>query len=134
LPFYFFYNCKAQCPGSNEITSLRYAAKDGIIYRPNKVQEVWGIVGSATPNGWDGPDIKFVKMADKSWQLKNVKLESGEVKFRLNDDWSINLGKGLIDTTLEFGSGNIKVNSGIYDIILSTDNKTMPSIKWNKVN
>ncbi len=56
-----------------------------------------GLIGSATPNGWDAPDSKLeYNPALGSWSIK-LDLVVGHVKFRANDDWSsgiINLGIG----------------------------------------
>lgn len=51
-----------------------------------------GLVGSATPNGWDTPDQKMdYNAATGVWSI-TVNLVVGEIKFRLNDGWAWNLG------------------------------------------
>jgi hypothetical protein len=68
----------------------------------------FGIVGSATPGGWDNDtNMTFVGgLGSYKWQV-DVTLGAGEYKFRANDGWDINFGKGDSDGTLKFNSGNI---------------------------
>lgn len=44
----------------------------------------WGIVGSATPNGWDGPDVPFYKTNQPDVYVAYATLGDGEIKFREN--------------------------------------------------
>src|SRR5690606_2801243 len=44
----------------------------------------WGIVGSATPNGWDGPDIPFWQTGTENVFVAYANLIDGEIKFRQN--------------------------------------------------
>jgi CubicO group peptidase (beta-lactamase class C family) len=94
-----------------------------------RVESSWGIIGNATERGWDDGkvDIKLLENADQKgmWVLKNVKLEVGEMKFRLNNDWTINYGDNKVDGILEEDGDNIKVKeAGVYDITLDlTDEK-----------
>lgn len=76
----------------------------------------WGIVGSATPNGWDGPDV--VLKEDGSIISIHVFLTDGEIKFRENNDWSNNLGDDGNGGLVSNGS-NIAVTEGNY--IISAD-------------
>ncbi len=81
-----------------DFTSLSYS-----------VQAVsWGIVGNATPGGWDNDtNMTFVGgLGSYKWQV-DVALTAGEYKFRANDGWDINFGKGDSDGTLKFNTGNI---------------------------
>ena len=53
-----------------------------------RIQEHWGIIGSATKNGWDGPDQMMMAGAEKGiWLIKNLALKNGEIKFRMNKSW-----------------------------------------------
>lgn len=56
-----------------------------------------GLIGSATPNGWNAPDSKMeYNPVSGAWTI-TVDLVVGHIKFRANDDWSsgiINLGIG----------------------------------------
>ena len=55
------------------------------------------------------------------WYALDVPLTAGEIKFRANDDWAINVG-GTTDK-LEANGANIKVaEAGIYDVVLYLSN------------
>ena len=52
----------------------------------------WGLVGSATPNQWNGPDLMLrYNSYQDDWRTV-VTLGEGEVKFRFNNDWGLNYG------------------------------------------
>ena len=81
-----------------------------------------GLIGSATPNGWNTPDQKMDYDAKSgTWQI-TVDLIDGEFKFRLNDGWAWNLG-GTTDNLTQGGS-NIAVTAGNYTIALTIINGT----------
>jgi starch-binding outer membrane protein SusE/F len=82
--------------------------------------DIWGLVGSAAPNGWDGPNERFTLdfSKDDVWVLYGVTLLDGEIKFRTNDSWDVNYGDTGNDGTLELGGDNIPVSAGTYDIVL----------------
>ena len=81
-----------------------------------------GIIGSASPNGWDSDvDMTYVPYNAENkelgyWEIKDVTLTSGEIKFRANDDWTINWGGDT--NALTQGGDNISVDAGTYDIKL----------------
>lgn len=83
-----------------------------------------GIIGSASPNGWDSdvdmtyvPYNKDTKEVNGYWEVKNITLSAGEIKFRANDGWGISWGGELDHLTTKNG-GNITVEAGTYDIKL----------------
>lgn len=83
-----------------------------------------GIIGSASPKGWDSdvdmtyvPYNKDTKEVNGYWEVKNITLSAGEIKFRANDDWAISWGGELDNLTTKNG-GNITVEAGTYDIKL----------------
>lgn len=90
--------------------------------------DVFGLVGSATPNGWDGPDTKFKLdfSQDDVWYINNMVLIDGDLKFRLNDAWDVNYGDTGADGTLEEGGDNIVVTAGTYNIVLDFSNPNSP--------
>lgn len=82
----------------------------------------WGLVGSATPNGWDGPDFQLqYNSYNDDWRAV-VSLVDGEIKFRFNNDWGLNYGDSGADGTLETGGDNIAVSAGHYLIIFDLNN------------
>lgn len=75
-----------------------------------------GLVGSATPNGWNTPDQKMDYDSKAGCWYVTTDLIDGEIKFRLNDGWAWNLG-GTADELTQGGS-NIAVSAGNYTIKL----------------
>ena len=53
---------------------------------------------------------------DRCWEIKNLTLSDGEIKFRANDLWDINWGGSV--NSLTQGGANLKVNAGTYNIKL----------------
>ena len=84
-----------------------------------------GIIGDATVNGWSGDDIdmKYVPYNKETkegryWEVKDITLKTGVIKFRANDDWAINWGGELDNLTSKGNPANIAVEEGKYDIKL----------------
>ncbi|MCB0593205.1 MAG: SusF/SusE family outer membrane protein [Lewinellaceae bacterium] len=72
-----------------------------------------GIIGSATPGGWDS-DTNMKDNGDGTYTLL-IGLLDGEAKFRANDDWPINWGgAGFPSGTGEQDGPNIPVTQGLY--------------------
>jgi starch-binding outer membrane protein SusE/F len=99
-----------------------------------------GLVGDATPNGWDAPDQKMDYNAEGGYWYITIDLVVGHIKFRLNDSWSWNMGfvegetPGMSGNLQQGGVGNdIPINeAGNYTIIftiLSDDAGTYEIIK-----
>ena len=81
-----------------------------------------GLVGDATPNGWNSPDQKMdYNAATGTWSIK-VTLVAGGFKFRLNDDWGWNLG-GTTGNLTQNGD-NCTAAPGTYTITLTIINGT----------
>jgi len=98
-----------------------------------EVYKAWGVVGSATPNGWDGPDAKFIPTGvDKVFYLDAITLKAGEIKFRFNDAWDVNYGDKGNDGILETGGDNIVVKAGTYSITLDLSNASRPTYTMSK--
>ena len=80
-------------------------------------QSDWGLVGSATPNGWNGPDVEMYQTGPQEFSIY-TELVSGELKFRFNEDWGNNFGDNGNDGTLEAGGANIPISAGTYFIVM----------------
>ncbi|MBL7818949.1 MAG: SusE domain-containing protein [Saprospiraceae bacterium] len=78
---------------------------------------IWGVVGSATPGGWNGPDMPMYKTAVTNELVAYVTLIAGDIKFRTNNDWTTNLGGS--NGTLSAGGANIAVTAGTYKITMN---------------
>lgn len=87
----------------------------------------WAVTGSGTPNGW--PDNGIVdhdmtyNQTTKKWEIILALSGGNEIKFRANDDWSLNYGDTGADGMLNEGGDNIAVpSSGNYLIELDLSN------------
>ncbi|QQS29633.1 MAG: SusE domain-containing protein [Sphingobacteriales bacterium] len=76
----------------------------------------WGLIGSATPGGWDSDQDLTYDAATRSMVI-TLDLVAGEIKFRANDDWGLNYGDTGADGKLEEGGDNIAIaEAGNYTI------------------
>jgi hypothetical protein len=90
----------------------------------------WGVIGDATPLGWNGDtDMKVTNDGKGTTYTIKIDLIPGSFKFRYNHDWGVNLGGSA--GTLSAGGDNIAVTvAGNYSITLNPDAKTY-TIKMN---
>ena len=87
-------------------------------------QSDWGLVGNATPNGWNGPDLEMYETGSNQFAIY-ADLTAGEMKFRYNEDWGVNYGDNGADGTLEGGGANIAISSsGTYYVTMDLNNNT----------
>ena len=87
----------------------------------------WGLVGSATANGWGGPDMSLHQTGTANVYAGFFNLSDGEIKFRRDNDWGFNFGDNGADGTLEDGGSNIVIAAGLYKITLDLGNLTVLS-------
>ncbi|MCW5923962.1 MAG: SusF/SusE family outer membrane protein [Saprospiraceae bacterium] len=79
---------------------------------------VIGIIGSATPTGWDS-DTEMTNIGGGNFEIK-MTLTDGEVKFRANKSWGTNWGGSTFPTgTATLNGPNIPVVAGSYIITFS---------------
>lgn len=83
-------------------------------YKIEPVQ--WGIVGDGV-GSWDN-DVVLEWDETKQALRAEVPTSAGEIKFRANGAWDINLGDDNGDGILEYGEANIAVPDGSYEILL----------------
>lgn len=89
-------------------------------------QTNWAVTGSGTPNGWPDPapdhDMTY-NPTSKKWTI-TLALSVGEIKFRANDAWILNLGADNNgDDSMDFGGPNIAITTaGTYTITLDLSN------------
>ncbi len=84
----------------------------------------WGVVGSAAPNGWDGPDVPFYKSEENGVYVAYVTLTEGAWKIRKDNKWDENYGSDNADNTLQAGGSDIPVTAGVYKIVFDENNFT----------
>ncbi len=80
-----------------------------------------GLIGTATPFGWDADTNMVQDSADPDlWHLR-IDLVDGEAKFRANDMWDINWGSTDFPVGIgDPGGDNIPVFAGTYDITFNS--------------
>ena len=105
-------------------------------YTLTPIDHIWGIVGDGTPIGWPAgnpgdagyvPDQNMTidfGADNNTWVIKAFVLKTGAVKFRADNDWTLNYGDTGADGTLDAGGDNIAVTAGIYDITLDLNTLT----------
>jgi hypothetical protein len=77
----------------------------------------WGLIGDATPGGWDASTNMTLNAATGEWAVTTTLTGGKEFKFRANNGWDINLGGDV--NNLTYGGNNIPVASdGTYLITL----------------
>lgn len=86
----------------------------------------WEVIGDATPGGWDKGTLMSYDATTKLWSL-TLTLGTGEMKFRWDGAWTVNLG-GTLDALAQEGA-NIKVSAGTYTIVLNIEAKTATMTK-----
>ena len=78
----------------------------------------WGLIGSATPGGWDSDQDMTYDPVNYVWTI-TLDLIAGEAKFRANDDWALNYGDDNANLKLNEGGANIAIAAdGNYTITL----------------
>lgn len=83
---------------------------------------VWGIIGDATPGGWDTDTDMQYNNAEGVWSV-TATMKAGAFKFRKDHDWGANLGGS--NGTLTDGGDNISVAAaGTYTITLDLSGYT----------
>lgn len=98
---------------------------DNLTYKMVKMQ--WGVIGSSTPNGWDGETAMTYDFNANKWE-RDITLTTGELKFRSkntgdainNSEWSFNCGPDLFAYDLA-GSPNFNVSAGAASISIVID-------------
>lgn len=81
--------------------------------------KTFGLIGSATDGDWNTSTPMTFDAAKSEYSI-TATLKDGELKFRANDTWDINLGGDPENLTL--GGANIAVKAGTYKITLSLSN------------
>ncbi|MCB0639323.1 MAG: SusE domain-containing protein [Lewinella sp.] len=77
----------------------------------------WGLIGDATPGGWDTDTNMTYDPATRSWSV-TLDLVEGKIKFRANDAWDIDFGDNEGDFVPDYGGSDIPVTAGNYTIEL----------------
>jgi starch-binding outer membrane protein SusE/F len=82
----------------------------------------WGVIGSATAGGWDSDQDMTYDATEQVWKA-TLQLSVGDIKFRANDNWDINMGDDDANGLLGYGAANIEIKeAGRYLVILDLSN------------
>jgi hypothetical protein len=82
----------------------------------------WGVIGNATPGGWDSDTDMTYDEANKIWTV-TMDLTAAAIKFRANNSWDLNYGDDGGNGSLEAGGADILVPAaGNYTITLNLSN------------
>ena len=127
-------------PGSPSIPCdfERLAGHYLVVFNPTTLtysiesMDVWGLVGSATANSWDGPNQKFVPdfgINEDHYYIHGAVLSNGEIKVRQNDAWAVNYGSSSFNAAsstndLDIGGSNIPVSAGTYNVTINFSSST----------
>jgi hypothetical protein len=120
---------KAENESNCSATAGYYRVKadtDALTYA--SVKTVWGVIGSASPGGWDNSTEMTYNATTKKWTVTLALTAGGEFKFRANNAWDINIGafdagKLGAGTEMSYDGGNITVTSaGTYVVTLDLSN------------
>lgn len=100
---------------------------------------VWAIIGSATPGGWNTETPMTYDFCNRVWKVTlalNGTAGSNEFKFRANNAWTINYGDGGAGGALDLNGGNLTVpstGSGNYSVTLNTNAAPKPTFTLTKL-
>lgn len=86
-----------------------------LTYKMDLVSTI-GVIGDATPNGWDASTALTPDATFSTW-TGDVVFKGGEFKFRANDAWDINLG-GELTNLVQNGSNLPSPGDGTYTVTL----------------
>ena len=81
----------------------------------------WEVIGDATAGGWDKGQVMDYDPDTDTWST-TITVSDGDIKFRWDASWTINLGGDLNALTQD--GPNIHVSAGTYKIVLNANNNT----------
>lgn len=94
----------------------------------------WGIIGTATPEGWDSDTDMNYNYIEGQWEYSGS-LTPGALKFRLNDVWDVNYGSQNSTDFIAYlddpGAHNVEV-AGDYHVTFRIDTED-PTIAYYTV-
>lgn len=104
----------------NAEAGFYYLSADLNLLTYSQIATVWGLIGDATPGGWDVSTPMEYDRASNTWTV-TADMTNGAFKFRANDGWDINLGGDIKDLT--FGGDNMSIEAGNYTFTLKLTNE-----------
>jgi hypothetical protein len=96
------------------------------------VATVWGVIGDASPNGWNDETALTYSPTLRTWN-GGMSLTAAYIKFRANHSWDYNYGSDLADGKLGAGAANIQVTlAADYAITLDLSNPNAYTYSLNR--
>jgi hypothetical protein len=97
----------------------------------------WGIIGSATPNGWNGDTPMTYDASKGVWTVKTTfSAASGDqFKFRANGNWDVSLGATNPSGSFLTANNGANLDSpgaGVYTVTLDLSNAAKPTYTVTK--
>ncbi|BAP33404.1 beta-lactamase [Chryseobacterium sp. StRB126] len=131
----FTFNFKPDETG--KMNSLTVKFRDGNVKTGTRkaTHYLWGIIGNATPGGWDGKDTPLLvdQKNPALYVLKNFHLKKGNLKFRVDNDWGYNLGLNNDGKTIALNAYDFPIaEDGQYDIVLDMSDPIQPQYSIRK--
>jgi hypothetical protein len=79
----------------------------------------WGLIGDATPGGWDNDTDMTYNVGEEVWEVTLDLTGGGKIKFRANDDWGLNYGSNNANGICDEGGSDIPIDmTGNYTVTL----------------
>lgn len=93
----------------------------------------WGIIGDATPTGWDADTDMTYDTEAHVWTITMDLVGGNKIKFRSNDNWDdLNVGDNDGDGTAEYKGADIVVpEDGNYTVTLDLTDSRNPQYTLN---
>lgn len=110
---------------------------EALTYSLQKITS-WGVIGNATPTGWDSDTNMTYNPQTKLWSVTlNLTAQQSPdngLKFRTDDKWDFNFGDTLpADGILDVNGNNISVpEDGNYTIVMDLSNPRAYTYSLNK--
>lgn len=98
-------------PGADNISSPKGFYKinaDATALTYTAIAQVWGVIGSGSPMGWDDETPLVYSPEMIKWKGA-MHLKAEEIKFRANHNWGFNYGSDAADGTLQPSGANIPI-------------------------
>ena len=112
-------------PGAGQYYIIVSTADEGDTWSATMTASGWGVIGDATPNGWDSDQDMTADgfYAGVTTYTYLGAFTTGQFKFRAGDDWAMNLGGDL--GALTFDGNNIEIaTAGDYLVTMTFDGST----------
>ena len=82
----------------------------------------WGIIGGATPGGWDADTKMTYDAASQVWKVTADMKASGTFKFRANNEWKLDFGMDPVTKALRYADNPfLGYTGGLSDLSVPED-------------